>query len=50
MNDIAINMLITTLVGILADTVKNPKSKAKLKKNLLRLRDAIDALYAEEDE
>ena len=40
--------IIALALSVLKSVVKNPKKKAQLKSALLKLRDAIDATYAEE--
>ena len=39
--------ILTLALTIIREVVKNPKKKARLKNLLLKLRDAIDAAFAE---
>lgn len=45
MNNFWIPMALSVLFEVLSETVKNPQSKAKLKKALLKLRNAINTAY-----
>ena len=40
--------ILTLALSVIRAVVKNPAKKARLKSALLKLRDAIDAAYAEE--
>ncbi len=40
--------ILTLALSIVRAVVKNPAKKAKLKSTLLKIRDAIDAAFAEE--
>ena len=40
--------ILTLALSVIRAVVKDPKKKARLKSALLKLRDAIDAAYADE--
>ena len=48
MEDFLLNMGITTVLTAIKQSVKNPEKKATLKKAMLKIRNSINALYADD--
>jgi len=44
------NLAITVILSSIKQAVRNPESKAALKRALYKVRDAIDALYATDEQ
>lgn len=50
MDNMFISMGISILLTALKDSVKNPKKKEELKRAMLKVRNAINALYAGDED
>jgi hypothetical protein len=50
MFDFYISMALAVLFQVLKQVVKNPKSKEELKKAMLKLRNAINTAYADDED
>ena len=50
MDNLFINMGISFVLTAIKDSVKNPKKKEELKKALLKIRNAINMLYAGDED
>ncbi len=45
-----VQMGITTILSVLKESVKNEQKKADLKKAMLKIRNAINTLYADDED
>ena len=50
MKDFWVEMAISVILAVLKQTVKSPEKKAELKKSMLKVRNNIDVVYADDED